>query len=152
MSYYIWSLMSYNPYICISEHWKTRITGYSIWSLARSQKRLAVYHLALTLSTGSWSRRKYWTRLIQFQFLYFKTFSRDQRINLAWFYGTPPPTCWWRGSLCSTPSSRWSPSLEAHSVYSLGSPLWHFGMEQKRSSECGQGSQITISNVSFPGS
>ena len=50
--------------VCISEHWKEHITDYSIWSLARSQKRLVVCHLVLTLSTGYWRRRKFWTRLV----------------------------------------------------------------------------------------
>ena len=72
---------------------------------------------------------------INFFFSCSKILARAQRINLAWCYGTPPPTCWWRRSSCSTPLNRWWQSLEEPLDFSLASPLWHFGTELKCSSE-----------------
>ena len=121
---------------CISEHWKVHITYYSIWFLGKSLKKLAVCPLVLTLSTGYWSQRRFWMRLTSISFFsHSKIFARAQRINLVWCYGTPPPTCWWRRSSCTTPLNRWWQSLEEPLDFSLASPLWHFGTELRHSSE-----------------
>ena len=152
----------------MSDLWRMLINGCSSWFFSRSPKKPAVCPLAPILSTGSRSQWKLWTRFgwyllnskglplkrtcfasLNTNFIDHILFSRDQRINLAWCYGTPPPTCWWRGSPCSTPSSPWSPSSGAPSASSLASPSWLSGMEQKCSLKCPYPHSWKINRLTF---
>ena len=148
--------------------WRMLINGCSSWFFSRSPKKPAVCPLAPILSTGSRSQWKLWTRFggyllnskglllkrtcfasLNTNFIDHILFSRDQRINLGWCYGTPPPTCWWRGSPCSTPSSPWSPSSGAPSASSLASPSWLSGMERKCSLKCPYPHSWQINRLTF---